>query len=300
MMTNITKEFQYNIADDIYSQTNELIQTATATYNGPAKKYAVVDAQSNKLTSATITEEQFETFNDNNEDFYAVEIDCNGSDTVICAMLDGGINPIGLPEVSEDIPGSDDAFVRTEPVLPSDTYELKEIQYDRSSNAFVRPLPWKAPEQTWQNLIGFRNVTLSAADRTLSEDMPESLYNKVAEYKQYLRDLPVTFGGHWNVIIASAGTGYTVGDRILVTDPSYKNGQSVGDILLTVSSVDDNGGITAVDKSNAAAYEYHKEAGTYNNVFTVQSATGTGATFNLSKVATVPAFKIVVKTHPLQ
>ena len=36
-MTNITKEFTYNIADDIYSQTNELIQTATATYNGPAK-----------------------------------------------------------------------------------------------------------------------------------------------------------------------------------------------------------------------------------------------------------------------
>ena len=300
MMTNITKEFQYNIADDIYSQTNELRQTATATYVGPEKKYAVVDAESNKLTSATITEEQFETFNDTNSDVYAVEIDCNGSDTVICAMLDGGINPIGLPVVSEDIPGSDNAFVRTEPVLPSDTYELKEIQYDRSNNVFVKPLPWKAPEQTWQDIIGYRNTTLSASDRTLSDDMPESLYNKVAEYKQYLRDLPVIFGGHWDIIIATAGSGYTVGDRMLITDPSYRNGQTVGDILLTVSDVDANGGITAVTKSNAAAYEYHKEAGTYNDVFNVQSATGTGATFNLSKVATVPAFKIFLKTHPLE
>lgn len=299
-MTNITKEFTYNIADDIYSQTNELIQTATATYNGPAKKYAVVDADTNKLTSATITEEQFENFNDVNTKVYAIELDCNGPDSVICAMLDGGINPIGLPTVSETVPGCDEPFVTTDPVLPSDTYELKEIQYDRSSNTFVRPLPWKASEQTWQKLINYRNVTLTSADRTLSEDMPTNLYNKVVDYKQYLRDIPAIFGGAWNIVLGTAGAGYTVNDRILISDPVYKNGQSVPDILVTVDAVDETGAITKFSKSNALAYEYHTAAGTYNNVYYTSSATGSGATINMSKVATVPPHKIHIKSHPFE
>jgi hypothetical protein len=299
MMTNITKEFRYKTADDMYSQTTINNTEAVATYVGPERKYAIIDSTTNKLTGATITEEQFETYNESNVDSYAIEINCNDHDTVICAMLDGGINPIGLPTISEDIPGSDFPFIRTDPVLPIDTYELTEIQYDRANGNFVKPYPLKAATETWSQLINYRNVTLSAADRTLSEDLPEALYTKVAEYKQYLRDVPVTFGGSWAITIATAGTGYTIGDRILINDPIFKLGQPAADILITVSAVTDNGAITSITKSNAEAHSYHPTAATYNNVFAMYSGSGNGATFNLSKVATVPAFKIRIKDHPL-
>ena len=298
-MTNITKEFRYKIADDMYSQTNVNNQEAVATYTGPEVIHAIVDASTNTLTSATITEEQFETYNDSNDEFYAIEVNCN-DDTVICAMLNGGIPREGLPTVTEDVPGSDLPFTRYDPVLPLDTYELEDIEYNRSAQAFVKPLPWKAPTTSWSDLIGYRNNTLYAADRTLSDDMPDALYTQVADFKQYLRDLPVTFGGSWNVILATAGTGYSVNDRILINDPVFKAGQSAPDILITITEVSDAGAITGFTKSNAEAHSYHTDAATYSNVFTMYSGAGTGATFNLSKVATVPAFKLTPKDHPLE
>lgn len=301
-MTTITRDFTYNIADDIYSQTNLNQATAQATYVGPEKKYAIIDRLTNKFTGATITEEQHATYNDiaENEDFYSVELDANGPNVLMCAMLDGGINPIGLPTISEDIPGQDDPFVRTDPVLPSDTYDLKEIKWDPTNSSVVHPLPWASePNGGWASLIAYRNTKLAASDKTLSDDMPTDLYNEVSAYKQYLRDFPATMGAAWTVTIATAGTDYTVGDRFLISDPLYKNGTSADDILITVSSIDtDTGAITGITKSVSTAYDYHPEAGTYNNVFNVASASGTGATFNMSKIATVPAGKVKPKDHP--
>lgn len=301
-MTTITREFTYKIADDIYSQTDLNQSTATATYVGPEKKYAIVSKLTNKFTGATITEEQHATYNtiEDNEDFYSVELDANTSLVLVCAMLDGGINPIGLPTVSEDIPGQEAPFVRTEPVLPSDTYTLTEIKWDITTSNIVYPLPWAAePNGGWDNLIKYRNTKLAASDRTLTDDMPTDLYNEVLAYKQYLRDFPVTMGASWDVTVATAGANYTVGDRFLISDPVYKNGTAADDIMIKVTSVDEGtGAITGISKGNATAYNYHPSAGTYNDVFNVPSASGTGATFNMTKVATVPAGKVQPKEHP--
>jgi hypothetical protein len=299
-MTDITKQFTYALADEIYSQTlGDAANTGTLTYTGPAKKFAIVDAATNKLTSASITEQQFETYNDSNTDSYAVEIICD-SDKIFCSFLEKDDYDIDSLPTSTAIVANSDPFITYDPVLPENTYEVSEIQYDRSNQSFVEPLPLKAPPTDWQLLLSLRSNMLNAADRTASDDLPTALLNKVIAHKQYLRDFPVTFGANWDVIIGTAGTGYVVGDRMLISDPVFKNGQSAPDILVTVSAVaDGTGAITAVTKTTGTAYAYHEEAGTYNDVFYTGTPTGTGATFNLTKIKTVKAFKITPKDNPL-
>jgi len=298
-MENITKEFTYNIADDQYYQKNDNKKTATLTYTGPAKKFLIVNTADNKLQSGvTISEEQYETFNDTNIDQYAVEVDCD-KDTLICALVENSIDLDSLQTISEPVPGSDIDYVRSDPPSPDHTYEISEIVYDKSNNSFVTPLPWKKPYVYWIDLLSWRNRKLINADRTLSEDLPTSLYTQVSEYKQYLRDFPATFGAAFSVAISSAGTGYSVGDRFLVNDPAYKNGQSAPDILLTITEVSSTGEITSVTKTTTNAYDYHPEAGTYENVFYTTSSAGSGANFTLSKVKTVDPWKITPKENPL-
>lgn len=297
-MENITKEFTYNVADDQYLQTNKDKKTGTLTYNGPAKKFVIVRKDTNKLTNGIIDEVQFETYNSINTEFYAVEVNCD-TDTLICAMVANGTNSDEVPNLTEVVPGCDTPYVRDNPSLPDHTYEVTEVEYDISSSSFIKPFPWKKPFVTWQDRIASRNNSLKNADRRLSEDLPESIYTAVADYKQYLRDFPVTFGAAWDITIATGGTGYVIGDRFLISDPVYKNNTAGADILITVTEVDNSGAITTFSKSNAYAYEYHPEAGTYNNVFNTASASGTGVTFNMSKVKTVSPWKITPKENPL-
>lgn len=299
-MTNIKKNFTYDLPDDLYAQTNlGKKQVATLEYDGPETLYITVNTTTNKLVRGpSISAEAFATYNEDRTDQYAIAVDCN-KDTLICALYDGIIDPDNIPNISEDIPGSDIPYVRDNPPMPDHTYEHSEIEYDRANGTFKKPLPWKKPFVTWQDKLDWRNTKLAAVDRTLSDDLPEALYAKVAEYKQYLRDFPAIFGAAFSVSIATAGSGYSVGDRMLISDPVYKNGQAISDILVTVTEVSATGEITAITKTTTNAYEYHPAAGTYNNVFFTTSSTGTGATFNMSKVKVVDPWKITPKEHPL-
>lgn len=297
-MQNISKEFTYNIADDQYYQTDELKKTATVTYVGPEKQYVVVNSSTNKLTGSIITQEMFETYNDTNTEFYAVEVDCN-SNPLICSLVDKGIDEDLYPNISEEIPGCDIPYVRDNPVMPDHTYERTEIEYDRSGQTFITPFPWKKPFVNWKDKLSWRNIQLAASDKHLSEDLPTNLYNSMLEYRQYLRDFPATFGATFSITIATAGSGYSIGDRFLINDPSYKNGQPAADILVTVVSVNDTGGVTSITKTDTSAYSYHPNAGTYNNVFYVTSSTGTGVSFNMSKVKTIDPWKITPKESPI-
>jgi hypothetical protein len=280
-MTNITKEFTYNLADDQYYQTNDNLLVGVQTYNGPSHMNLVVDSTTNKLTGATIADTEYEDYNNEEDGYYAVRVNCD-TDTLMCAIMPGGTDSDATASISEDVPGSSIPYIKDDPTMPDHTYELTEIQYDRPNGTWVTPMPWKQPYITWEIELQWRN-------------------NGVIAYKQYLRDYPQTFGATFGITVATAGTGYVVGDRMLISDPAYKNGQSAADILVTVSAVaDGTGAITAVTKSDTRAYSYHPQAGTYNNVFYTTSSAGTGATFNLSKVATVDPWKITPLENPLE
>lgn len=303
-MTNITKEFTYDQTDDQYSQTNEDLTTATLTYSGPAYKYVVFDSTTNKMVNATIPEEQWDNgeFNNQDDGQYAVRIDCN-EETLICALLpaDGNFDIDTLSTVSEEVPGSAIPYVRNDPMLPDHVYEVTEIVYNPDTETFVKPFPWKAPIMDWGTIINYRNNLLNNADRSLSEDLPESVYNKVAKFKKYLRNLPTTCGAAWDITLDNAGSGYVVGDNILLSDPVFKNNTNAADILLTVSEVDDSGAITAFTSSSKHCYNYHKEAGSYTDVFyTSNSSNGSGATIDMSKIATVAPHKITIIRNPIE
>ena len=303
-MENISKEFTYPVTDDQYSQTNEQNNTGTLTYNGPAKKYVMVYKETNKITGSCITEEVWNNgqFNDGTCDEYAVEVDCN-EDTLLCAIINdmGGIDVESVEEIEEIIPNSPLPYRRNNPMLPDHVYEKNEITYNPGAQEWVKPFAWKAPIDTWDALLERRNHLLEISDKNTSEDMPEAVYAKQAKYKRYLRQFPELYGCGWTISIGNGGSGYSVDDRLLISDPVFKNGTSAPDILMTVTAVDESGAITAMKKSTPSyAHTYHTDAGTYNNVFYTTSSTGTGAQLNMSKLKLVQPWKINVLRNPAE
>jgi hypothetical protein len=302
-MATITKEFTYNVTDDQYSQTNNNNSTATITYEGPDKKYIVVDRTTGKVTGRVIEESIWQDgeFNNQPDNDYAVEVDCNVN-PLMCSLFPqyGRFDVEAMPTSSEDIPGSALPYVRNDPMLPDHVYEKEEIVYDFAAERFVEPFPWHPPIETWAEFLTTRNKALHNADHRLSEDMPTSLYNLVAKYKRYLRELPEHCGASWIITASAAGTGYSVGDGILISDPAFKNGASAADILLTVSEINDAGGIVKFTSSAKHCYDYHPLAGSYTGVYYTTNSAGSGATFNMSKIATVPPHKITMIRNPVE
>lgn len=294
-MNNITVNFTYDIADDQYYQTNDLKQTATLAYHGPEKIYIVVDAQTNNPTGSQIDSDRHQTFNDVDTRFYSVEVDCT-TNPLLCSFYNGSIDPDSLEQLSEEIQESI-PYVRPNPPIPDHTYELREIVMDRSTGDMVRPLPWKKPHLTWADRITWRNNALRNTDRQMSEDLPEALYNKMLAHREYLRNFTETFGAAWTVTVTSGGSGYNVGDKLLISDPRPKAGQAVGDIMVTVTEVN-AGAITGIKPGERLALHY-PGAATVADVFFTTNGTGTGASLTLSKVKTVDPWKITPKDSPL-
>lgn len=301
MMTTITKEFTYNLPDDQYYQTNTLLKTANLTYTGPAVKYLQVDSETNYLTGSVISEAEFEDYNNEDDGFYAVEVDCS-TNPLMCAIVNCPDHTTGQVDITEEVPGDTVSYVRADPPDPEHTYEVTGIEYNRATGNFVKPFPWKSPYVTWESTLQLRDIQLRNTDIRLSEDLTTSLYTSVANFKQYLRDFPVTFGAGWDIVIAAAGTGYAVGDRCLISDSIFKNNSAAPDIVIRVESVDDAGAITKISKQTSAhAYTYHNDAATYEDVYyTTDSASGTGLQITLTKVKTVDPWKITIKSSPLE
>lgn len=297
-MTNITVEFTYDLPDDQYYTTNKNHLTGRLTYTGPAVKYLQVDSATDKLTGRTIQAPEFEDYNNEDDGFYAVEVDCS-TDPLMCALVGQPSELSGFTEVSEEIPGDSIAYRRDDPPAPNHTYNIREVRYNPISKKFVKPLPWKGPSdmESWEDLINQRNRRLATSDLRLSEDLPTGLYNEIAEYRQYLRNYPVMFGAAWEVIVTNGGTGFVVGDRLLISDSAYKNNTAVNDIVVKVEAVDSNGTITEISRqSSVHAYAYHPEAGTYTDLYhTTNSVSGTGSIISMTKIKTVDPWKITTK-----
>lgn len=299
MRNIINVTFTYDLPDDQYYQTNVLRKTTSWEYSGPDKKYILVDSVANTLTGGVIEEVDYEHFNDYPGAAYAVEVDCSQNPLICSLFADAHEDPtsINTPTISEDIPNSV-PYVRDNPSAPDHTYEIREIEYNKSSNTFVTPLPWKKPFVTWDLLFVYKNMRLANTDRQLSEDLPPALYTAMIEYRQYLRDFGELFGASWIVTLANSGSGFAVGDRIAISDPIFKSGNTVDDIILTVTEIDSSGAITKFTKSNTRAL-YNPSAATYSNVYCTTNGAGTGFSVTLSKAKLVDPWKITPRESPL-
>ena len=296
MENEIRVQFTYDIADDQYHTTNELKQTATATYVGPATQYWQIDVETNQWTGAHISYEVHQTYNERLDDgFYSVEIDC-ATNPMLCSLASTAfLDRDNWPTSSEEIPESD-PYVRDNPATPDHTYEKGRIFYDKEKGEF-KSLEWKTSSMGWDARLKHRDNQLALADKNLSEDLPQSLYNKMVEYKQYLRDFTKIFGVSWFVTIDNGGSGYAVGDRLAISDPRLKDGEATDDVMLTVTEVN-NGSITAVKTSGSRAFHI-KEATSISDVYFTTNGSGVGARFTASKNKLIDPWKITPKSNPL-
>ena len=296
-MENIRVQFTYDIADDQYYQTNDLKDTATATYDGPAKQYWVFDDNTNKWTGQTVSYEIHETFNERLDDgFYSVEIDC-ASNPLMCSLSSSAyVDTTNWPTSTEIIPNSA-PYIRTCPTAPDYTYNNDDIYYNRQLKTFT-PLTWKTTIIDWDFVINTRNNRLNNSDRLISEDLPESLYNGMIEYRQYLRDFTKTFGAAWNITLVSGGTGFAVGNKLAISDSRLKANQLVNDVMITVTKVNDTGTIQEFTVSNTRS-THITESSSFTDVYYTTNGAGVNASFTVSKEKLIDPWKLTIKNSPL-
>ena len=230
------------------------------------------------------------------------------------------------------------AFTHIEPETPTPdhTYDRDEITYDPVRQAWNTPFPFIKPHTDWEAIKRVRWGKLAAADGHVSEDMPATLLTSWQDYRTKLRNLPATYGAAWTVTIADDGQNYAVGDTFNVDasvfgftnsdvgaldDLSAPMGRRPGfdfeaatdgsdatalvqendtlDVNIIVTSVDSGGAITGVRTRNAFNARHIKAARTLNAVTTTPTTdNGTGAVFNLTKVARVDPWKVRFPQSP--
>ena len=302
-ISEIIKDIDYDLPDDIYHQTNVLQKKAYVKYKGPNKRYVWISSITNKIIDLEEAPQGERMFNGEmpmpGGDHYLVEVDAeaNMSQAIVCAMF-GGVDPLSIPDIEETVPGQTATYVRDKYPIPDHTYERNEIQYSPATEQFITPFPWKEPITTWEEKLQFRDNFLMNSDRLNSEDLPSGARTAIQNYQQYLRDITETQGVAWTATIPTAGTGYAVGDVLLVQDPKYKNTNVVDEVKLTVTSKSGSGAITGFSVENKRAL-YHPEAATYTDCFFVTNGGGSGAKVTLTKVKQVDPWKVQWEEQPL-
>ena len=303
-INEITIDIDYDLPDDIYHQTNVLQKKAYVKYKGPNKRYVWISSITNKIIGVEEAPQGERMFNGEmpmpEGDHYLVEVDAeaNMTNAIVCAMF-GGVDPLSIPDIEEDVPGHTVKYVRDKYPIPDHTYERDEIQYSPTGENFITPFPWRKPITTWEEQLKFRDNFLMNSDRISSEDLPSSASTAISEYRTYLRNITETLGVAWTASIPTGGTGYAQGDVLLVQDPKYKNSSNlVDEVKLTVTTVSGAGAITGFSVENKRAL-YHPEAATYTECFYVTNGAGTGAKVTLAKVKQTDPWKIEWKEQPL-
>lgn len=191
-ITTTTVNFNYKIADSLYSQTDTEGKTLPATYTGPDRIWVFVDAETGK----SIPGNRFYTTADDGADIptpageLKVEVVAADNPMIISTFYSRACTFPGLVGKTETLVDG------TEQLLPQEdiyhTYEVSELTYNTVSKTWS--MPYKAAPTTWDDILNARNGLLTASDGRIAPDMPESLKTAWATYRQKLRDLPTTFG----------------------------------------------------------------------------------------------------------
>lgn len=342
-VVEVNVDFSYDMPDAYLYQTTNLGKVGTWTYEGPREMWVFLRKRDNKRTGEVKFSYQVE------DDFvpaaseYMVKVNCE-ENPLLCELMETDQDTLfleGREQISETLPMNDwegNPFVHIEPKVPTPdhTYDRDEIEYNPTAQEWVTPFPFLKPHTDWEAIKKVRWSRLNASDGHVSEDMPESLLTAWQDYRTKLRGLPATYGAAWTVTIATAGTGYAVGDNFNVDasvfgfgsedvgaldDLSQPMGKRPGfdfeaatsglddtalvnendslDVNIIVTSVDSDGAVTGVRTRNAFNARHIKEARTLNDVATTATTSGgSGATFNLSKVVRVDPWKVRLPQSP--
>ena len=206
-MKQITKDFTYDIPDVYLAQTNADGNTATASYTGPEKLWVFVDEATNKNKSDAMQID--ENWDDNGmpapDGQTKVELDCKGEDTLLCAIFLPHSVTLTQTDQTVDLPEGYGKYVNAWPPYPDHAYERELIKYkpatatvdntngDNMNRGGEWELTWKQPWVTWATMTQTRNDQLAMSDSKVSFDQPDSIKGPWVEWRQKMRDIPVTF-----------------------------------------------------------------------------------------------------------
>jgi hypothetical protein len=192
-ITRITKTFTYDLPDAYLYQTNDNKLTGTFTYTGPQFMWIFINNATKKIISRFHYTER-----DNGADVHTPEgqtkvlVDAD-KDPIIASLLHNEVDYATLPQTLETF-ADGSTYGHPDPQTPDHTYELTEIQYDVEKGEFIKPFAWKEAHVDWEEIIRWRNNSLAISDNKIRNCNPDQVA-AWEEYRQRLRDLPVTFAG---------------------------------------------------------------------------------------------------------
>ena len=206
-MKQITKEFTYDIHDGYLEQTNAKGDDATASYTGPEKLWVFVAEATgaNKSDAMQIDENWDDNGMPAPPGETKVELDCAGKDTLLCAIFLPHTVTLTQTDVDTDLPAGYGKYSHPWPPYPDHCYERELIKYKKDTATVDNTngdekhtdgdweLTWKQPWMTWEMIIELRNGMLDSSDSKVSFDQPAAVKDPWVEFRQKLRDIPVTY-----------------------------------------------------------------------------------------------------------
>jgi len=316
-MTIIRKQFNYPKPDEYLGQFDNNQLMGSHVYEGPETMWVFVDNATNKIAPMAHMDEEEGMEYTPPTGVRKVFVDCN-ENPIICSLMECDCDDEEHELVSEELPNGVTYLTYKDPP-PDHTYEKFDIECN-SNNEWVKVpssskggqphYPWKQPHVKWPHLRRHRTSLLGWSDDKTNPDMPASLQTAWAEYRQALRDMPVSYGDSFDVEITTAGTGYEVGDKIKFANADLEEWIVADELVATVKTVGTSGEITALTLSGNQAIndgqdivvgreakEFANPTYTYEAVADGANA-GADATFRVHKCQRYAAWKVDVPRSP--
>jgi len=315
-MAYIRKQFNYPKPDEYLGQFDNEQLEGTHTYEGPETMWVFIDNATNRIAPTGYMEEEDGLDFNPPINLRKVLVDCN-ENPIICSLMEQDHDDEEHETISETLPNGVEYVTYADPP-PDHTYEKFDIECN-SNNEFIKVksstkggtphYPWKQPHIKWPHLRRHRTSLLGWSDDKMNADMPADLLTAWKDYRQALRDIPVSYGDSFAVDITAGGSNYEVGDKIKFAKATLDNFIIADELIATVSTVN-SGAITAITLSSNQAINdgadivMGREAKEFADATYTYEAkdggadAGTGAKFKVHKCQRYAAWKVDVPRSP--
>lgn len=194
-MTEIVKNFTYNLPDEPGVTTTNNNEVVNAVYTGPRYIYVFLEEDNTPSQHSIITDESGEDFVPM-PGLTKVKIDAEEDPLMACLFKQDSFS------ISDTITDREETLSNGETWSygwPMDlaVFDYSTISYENDSWT----VDFESWEDGWTELKILRNSLLSNSDGKVASDVPEALRTAWTEYRQKLRDLPTYWDGipSWKV-----------------------------------------------------------------------------------------------------
>lgn len=194
-ITEITKSFTYNIADEIFGNTATENRTADASYTGPDRIWVFVDTETGAFSRACPPL----TSQDDGADVpvpggtHRVEVTAENDILILAMFREDCVTYADTTQLTEELPEGYGSVLYNNKATLAETYSIDDLTYNIETSLW-NDIPFYNDEITWDQLISSRNAMLGSTDGRISPDMPDAIKQPWITFRQLLRDFPAAYG----------------------------------------------------------------------------------------------------------